>query len=107
MLEDLADARLGIETERRVNPNPSKRLPHSESPNLRPTWPGVTSCRTVWRHQYAPRPPTRISRRRLRHRVDDVEVAWQIVDEFDHMLMESLEGQAMELGWVRDNTAAI
>ena len=30
-------------------------------------------------------------------------LAWQVVDEFDHMLIESLEGQAVELGWVRDN----
>jgi geranylgeranyl diphosphate synthase type II len=35
------------------------------------------------------------------------EVAWQVVNEFDHMLMDSLEGQAMELGWVRDNTCDI
>jgi len=35
------------------------------------------------------------------------EVAWRIVDEFDHMLMQSLEGQAMELGWVRDNDCSI
>lgn len=34
-------------------------------------------------------------------------VAWQVVSEFDHMLMESLEGQAMELGWVRDNACDI
>jgi len=35
------------------------------------------------------------------------DVAWRIVDEFDHMLMQSLEGQAMELGWVRDNDCTI
>ena len=35
------------------------------------------------------------------------EIAWQVVSEFDHMLMESLEGQAMELGWIRDNTCDI
>ena len=29
--------------------------------------------------------------------------AWRMLDEFDHMLMESLEGQAIEIGWVRDN----
>ncbi len=29
--------------------------------------------------------------------------ALRILDEVDHMLLESLEGQAMELGWVRDN----
>jgi geranylgeranyl diphosphate synthase type II len=27
----------------------------------------------------------------------------RVFDEFDHMMRESLEGQAMELGWVRDN----
>jgi geranylgeranyl diphosphate synthase, type II len=31
----------------------------------------------------------------------------QIYDEFDHMIQESLEGQAMELGWVRDNRCDI
>jgi geranylgeranyl pyrophosphate synthase len=30
-------------------------------------------------------------------------VALRILDEVDHMLVESLEGQATELGWVRDN----
>ena len=35
------------------------------------------------------------------------DVAWQVGNEFDHMLMESLEGQAMELGWVRDNACDI
>lgn len=29
--------------------------------------------------------------------------AWALLDEFDHMLMQSLEGQALEIGWVRDN----
>lgn len=29
--------------------------------------------------------------------------AMRILDEVDHMLVESLEGQATELGWVRDN----
>jgi len=29
--------------------------------------------------------------------------ALRILDEVDHMLLESLEGQATELGWVRDN----
>jgi geranylgeranyl diphosphate synthase type II len=33
--------------------------------------------------------------------------AWRIVGEFDHLLMQSLEGQAMELGWVRDNDCTI
>ena len=31
------------------------------------------------------------------------EITWRIFDEFEHMMHESLEGQAMELGWVRDN----
>ena len=35
------------------------------------------------------------------------ELAWQILDEFDHMLRETLEGQAMELGWIRDNQCKI
>jgi geranylgeranyl diphosphate synthase, type II len=30
-------------------------------------------------------------------------LTWRVFDEFDHMMRESLEGQAMELGWVRDN----
>ncbi|MGH9143133.1 MAG: polyprenyl synthetase family protein, partial [Vicinamibacterales bacterium] len=30
-------------------------------------------------------------------------LTWRVFDEFDHMMNESLEGQAMELGWVRDN----
>ncbi|HEX4101058.1 MAG TPA: FAD-dependent oxidoreductase [Pseudonocardiaceae bacterium] len=31
------------------------------------------------------------------------EVARRILDEVDHLLVESLEGQAVELGWMRDN----
>jgi geranylgeranyl diphosphate synthase, type II len=31
------------------------------------------------------------------------ELTWRVFDEFEHMMQESLEGQAMELGWVRDN----
>jgi geranylgeranyl diphosphate synthase type II len=31
------------------------------------------------------------------------ETTWRVVDEFDHMTMETMEGQAMELGWIRDN----
>ena len=27
----------------------------------------------------------------------------RLLDEFDHMLIESLEGQALEMGWIRDN----
>jgi geranylgeranyl diphosphate synthase, type II len=30
-------------------------------------------------------------------------LTWRVFDEFDHMMLESLEGQAMELGWIRDN----
>jgi len=33
--------------------------------------------------------------------------AWRIVEEFHHLLLESLEGQAMELGWIRDNDCAV
>ena len=32
---------------------------------------------------------------------------WGVYDEFEHMMQESLEGQAMELGWVRDNRCDI
>jgi geranylgeranyl pyrophosphate synthase/uncharacterized protein with NAD-binding domain and iron-sulfur cluster len=35
------------------------------------------------------------------------EVALRILDEVDHLLVESLEGQAMELGWVRDNDMTV
>ncbi len=35
------------------------------------------------------------------------EAALRIFDEVDHMLIQSLEGQAMELGWVRDNNVAV
>ncbi len=50
-----------------------------------------------------------LSMRLLRRNLSTLgpEVAWRVVDEFDHMLMESLEGQAMELGWIRDNTCDI
>jgi geranylgeranyl diphosphate synthase type II len=30
-------------------------------------------------------------------------LTWRVYEEFEHMMQESLEGQAMELGWVRDN----
>jgi len=30
-------------------------------------------------------------------------LTWQIFDEIEHMARQSVEGQAMELGWVRDN----
>jgi geranylgeranyl diphosphate synthase type II len=32
---------------------------------------------------------------------------WQVLQEFDHMLVETLEGQAMELGWIRDNDCLV
>jgi geranylgeranyl diphosphate synthase type II len=32
-----------------------------------------------------------------------VPLSSRVLDEFDHMMQESLEGQAMELGWIRDN----
>ncbi len=31
------------------------------------------------------------------------ELAWRIFAEIEHMVRQSVEGQAMELGWVRDN----
>jgi geranylgeranyl diphosphate synthase type II len=31
------------------------------------------------------------------------DLTWRIFDEFDHMMIETIEGQAMELGWIRDN----
>jgi geranylgeranyl diphosphate synthase type II len=30
-------------------------------------------------------------------------LTWRVFEEFDWMMQESLEGQAMELGWIRDN----
>jgi len=50
-----------------------------------------------------------LSMRLLRRNLSTLgpEVAWNVVDEFDHMLMESLEGQATELGWIRDNTCDV
>jgi len=33
--------------------------------------------------------------------------ALRILDEVDHLLVETLEGQAMELGWVRDNDLSV
>jgi geranylgeranyl diphosphate synthase type II len=35
------------------------------------------------------------------------ELAWRIVNEVEYMLRQSLEGQAMELGWVRDNACDV
>jgi geranylgeranyl diphosphate synthase type II len=37
----------------------------------------------------------------------DSHTALWIVDEFDHLVSESLEGQAIELGWIRDNDPAV
>lgn len=34
------------------------------------------------------------------------DLTWRIVDEFDHMSLETIEGQAMELGWIRDNNCS-
>ncbi len=31
------------------------------------------------------------------------DLAWKIFAEFDHLQLRSLEGQALELGWIRDN----
>lgn len=31
------------------------------------------------------------------------ETGMRVVDEFDHLLQQSIEGQALELGWIRDN----
>jgi geranylgeranyl pyrophosphate synthase len=31
------------------------------------------------------------------------ELSTRVFDEFDHMSIETIEGQAMELGWIRDN----
>jgi geranylgeranyl diphosphate synthase type II len=32
-----------------------------------------------------------------------VQLAERVFDEFDHLSIETIEGQAMELGWIRDN----
>ena len=37
----------------------------------------------------------------------DRSTALRIFDEVDHMVVETLEGQAMELGWVRDNDLTV
>jgi geranylgeranyl diphosphate synthase type II len=31
------------------------------------------------------------------------ETTFQLFEEFDHMMIETIEGQAIELGWIRDN----
>jgi geranylgeranyl diphosphate synthase type II len=50
-----------------------------------------------------------LSVRLVRQSVDRLGplAGWRLYDEFDHMLMESLEGQALEIGWVRDNACAV
>lgn len=35
------------------------------------------------------------------------DVTWQVFREIQHMARQSVEGQAMELGWVRDNVIAL
>jgi geranylgeranyl diphosphate synthase, type II len=35
------------------------------------------------------------------------ESASRVLDEFDHLISETFEGQAMELGWIRDNDLAV
>ena len=35
------------------------------------------------------------------------KLTWQIFSEVDHMVMEAVEGQAMELGWRRDNASEL
>jgi geranylgeranyl diphosphate synthase type II len=32
---------------------------------------------------------------------------WGVLQEFDHMLVETLEGQALELGWIRENNCTV
>jgi geranylgeranyl pyrophosphate synthase/uncharacterized protein with NAD-binding domain and iron-sulfur cluster len=46
-----------------------------------------------------------LAMRLFRRNVDPLgpAVSLRILDEVDHMLVECLEGQAVELGWVRDN----
>lgn len=34
-------------------------------------------------------------------------LSWQVVEEFNHLLLQSLEGQALELGWIRDNSCDV
>ena len=48
---------------------------------------------------------TALSIRMLRENLPalGLPMTWRVYDEFEHMMQQSLEGQAMELGWVRDN----
>ena len=34
-------------------------------------------------------------------------MTWQVFEEIQHMVLQSVEGQAMELGWVRDNVCEL
>ncbi|WP_132287980.1 polyprenyl synthetase family protein [Roseicella aquatilis] len=47
--------------------------------------------------------------RLLRRNVGDLgpDTAWLVFDEFDRLIAESLEGQALELGWIRDNDLSV
>jgi geranylgeranyl pyrophosphate synthase/uncharacterized protein with NAD-binding domain and iron-sulfur cluster len=47
----------------------------------------------------------RLFRRNLTHLPP--EAAYRILDEVEHMLLESLEGQSMELGWIRENNCRV
>jgi geranylgeranyl diphosphate synthase type II len=35
------------------------------------------------------------------------DLSWRLMEEFDHLLLESIEGQAMELGWIHDNNCEL
>jgi geranylgeranyl diphosphate synthase, type II len=35
------------------------------------------------------------------------ELTWRIFQEFEHMMRETIEGQAMELGWISDNNCDV
>jgi geranylgeranyl diphosphate synthase, type II len=37
----------------------------------------------------------------------DPETVWRVFDEFDHLVSETLEGQAIELGWIRANELSV
>lgn len=52
---------------------------------------------------------TALSVRMLRENLPNLGpvVTGRVYDEFEHMMQQSLEGQAMELGWVRDNRCDI
>ncbi len=34
-------------------------------------------------------------------------LTWRVFEEIEHMVSESVEGQALELGWVRDNACGL